>query len=58
MQSCRNALERRLLDTPDAMVSGSTIILWAEWLLLTPDADRRPDMLAKCRAHLDEALKP
>ena len=57
MQSCRSALETRLLDTPDAMVTGSTIVLWAEWLLSTADADRRPDMLAKCRAHLDAAMR-
>ena len=57
MQSTRFALEHRLLDTPDSMVTGSTIILWAEWLILTADADRRPAMLAKCRAHLDAAMR-
>ena len=57
MQSTRSALETRLLDTPDSMLTGSTIILWTEWLLSTTDADRRPDMLAKCRAHLDAAMR-
>ena len=53
MQSCRTALERRLLSLPDEAVTSSTLALWLEWHLATPDAATRHDMANRCRLHIE-----
>ena len=53
MQSCRSALETRLLSLPDEAVSTATLCLWLEWWLSTPQAADRADMAGRCRRHIE-----